>query len=156
MTAVLAVNAGSSSLKFALFGSGDSPSPLLSGKLERIGEPGGPADHAACVEPLLAQVTKAGETIEAIGHRVVHGGPRYLEATRVSPDLLAELRRISSWDPDHLPSEIALIEALARRFPDIPQLMIRRPPRSTLFPCATLFRSDVPRRVHPPHGQHHV
>lgn len=135
MTAVLAVNAGSSSLKFALFGPGDPPSRLLSGKLERIGEPGGPADHAACVEPLLAQVTKAGKTIDAIGHRIVHGGPRYLESTRVSPDLLAELGRISSWDPEHLPSEIALIETLARRFPDTPQIAC----------FDTAFHRDLPR-----------
>src|SRR4029453_8833505 len=92
MTAVLVVNAGSSSLKYALYGPGESSSRLLSGKLERIGEPGWPPNHAACVEPLLAQVTKAGGVIDAIGHRLVHGGPRYLESTRVSPDLLAELR----------------------------------------------------------------
>ena len=53
---ILALNAGSSSLKFALFGPGDPSPRLLSGNIERIGEPGGPADHAACVEPLLEQV----------------------------------------------------------------------------------------------------
>ena len=135
MTAVLAVNAGSSSLKFALFGPGSPPPRKLSGKLERIGEPGGPPDHAACVEPLLEEVKKAGRTIDAIGHRIVHGGPRYLEATRVSPELLAELRWISSWDPEHLPSEIALIEALARRFPDVPQIAC----------FDTAFHRDLPR-----------
>src|SRR5258705_13264437 len=92
MIAVLVGNAGCASFKSALFGPGESASRLLSGKLERIGEPGGPANHAACVEPLLAQVTKAGGVIDAIGHRIVHGGPRYLESTRVSADLLAELR----------------------------------------------------------------
>ena len=135
MSAVLAVNAGSSSLKFALFGPGDPSPRLLSGNIERIGEPGGPADHAACVEPLLEQVAKAGEVISAIGHRIVHGGPRYLESTRVSPDLLAELRRLSPWDPEHLPSEIAVIEALARRFPDAPQVAC----------FDTAFHRDLPR-----------
>jgi acetate kinase len=122
MTAVLAINAGSSSLKFALFGPGEPPRRLLSGQLERIGAPGGPADHASCVEPLLQQVTKAAEPIGAIGHRIVHGGPRYVDSSKVTPDLLAELRRISPFDPEHLPGEIALIEALGRRFPTIPQI----------------------------------
>ena len=135
MTAVLVVNAGSSSLKYALYGPGESSSRLLSGKLERIGEPGRPANHSACVEPLLAEVTKAGGVIDAIGHRLVHGGPRYLESTRVSADLLAELRRLSSWDPEHLPSEIALIEALAQRFPDTPQVAC----------FDTAFHRDLPR-----------
>ena len=135
MTTVLVVNAGSSSLKYALFGPGDPSPRLLSGQMERIGEPGGPADHVACLEPLLAQVTRVGGLIDAIGHRIVHGGPRYLESTRVSPDLLAELRRVSSWDPEHLPSEIALIEALAQRFPDTPQVAC----------FDTAFHRDLPR-----------
>ena len=59
MQTILVVNAGSSSLKYALYGPGESSSRLLSGKLERIGEPGGPANHAACVEPLLAQVSQS-------------------------------------------------------------------------------------------------
>jgi acetate kinase len=153
MTAVLAVNAGSSSLKYALFGSGESSSRLISGKLERIGEPGGPANHAACMEPLLAQVTKAGGVIDAIGHRIVHGGPRYLESTRVSRELLAELRRLSSWDPEHLPSEIALIEALAQRFPDTPQVACfdtafhrDLPPVSRILPIPRKYEAAGVRR----------
>jgi acetate kinase len=122
MTAILAINAGSSSLKFALFGQGEPPRRLLSGQLERIGMPGGPVDHASCVEPVLQQMTKTGEQLSAIGHRIVHGGPRYVETSKVTPDLLEELRRISPFDPEHLPGEIALIEAFARRFPTIPQI----------------------------------
>jgi acetate kinase len=53
----------------------------------------------------------------------------------VSADLLAELRRLSSWDPEHLPSEIALIEALAKRFPDTPQVAC----------FDTAFHRDLPR-----------
>jgi len=122
MTAILAINAGSSSLKFALFGQGEPPRRLLSGQLERIGMPGGPIDHASCVEPVVQEMTKAGKPPSAIGHRIVHGGPRYVESSKVTPDLLGELRRISPFDPEHMPGEIALIEAFARRFPTIPQI----------------------------------
>jgi acetate kinase len=135
MTAVLAVNAGSSSLKFALFGAGEPPARTLSGRFERIGLPGGSADHASCLEPLLQQVSGTGQTIAAIGHRIVHGGPHYIASTKVTPELLAELRRISPFDPEHLPAEIALIEAFAQRFPGLPQVAC----------FDTSFHRDLPR-----------
>src|SRR5213595_1813975 len=104
MSVVLAVNAGSSSLKYALFGAGETPARLLSGKFERIGQ-GGPADHAACLGPLFRQVAAAGQTVSAVGHRVVHGGPTYVAPTRIIPDVVVELRRLSPFDPEHLPDE---------------------------------------------------
>lgn len=135
MGAVLAVNAGSSSLKTALFAAGEPPVRLQSGRFERIGQAGGPADHASCLDVVIAQVASAGQTLAAIGHRIVHGGPRYLAPTRVTPDVLSELRRISPFDPEHLPAEIALVEAFARRFPDLPQVAC----------FDTSFHRDLPR-----------
>jgi acetate kinase len=135
MSAVLAVNAGSSSLKFALFGDGEPPARMLSGRFERIGLPGGSADHASCLEPLLEQVAGTGKKIAAIGHRIVHGGPRYIASTKVTPELLSELKRISPFDPEHLPAEIALIEAFERRFPGLPQIAC----------FDTSFHRDLPR-----------
>src|SRR5215467_12908977 len=122
MASVLSVNAGSSSLKFALFQETDPPRRVLSGQIERIGSPGGPADHASCVDLVMERVRQSSETVGAVGHRIVHGGPRYLESSKITSELLAELRRISPFDPEHLPAEITLIEALARRFPDVPQV----------------------------------
>ena len=122
MASVLSVNAGSSSLKFALFEAGDPPRRLLSGQIERIGTAGGPADHASCVDAVMERVRQSGETVGAVGHRIVHGGPRYLESSKITSEVLAELRRISPFDPEHLPAEIALIEAFTRRFPDVPQV----------------------------------
>jgi acetate kinase len=134
MGAVLAVNAGSSSLKYALFGAGQMPARLLSGKFERIGQ-GGPADHAACLDPLLRQVAAAGQTVSAVGHRVVHGGPTYVAPTRIGPDVVAELRRLSPFDPEHLPAEIALIEAVSTALPNAPQVAC----------FDTAFHRDLPR-----------
>ena len=128
---VLAVNAGSSSLKLALFAPGRPPRRLFSARVERLGLPGTrlfrdgepPRDALAPDAPAAFDLA-AGElpTLAGIGHRIVHGGPRYDQTTRIGPELLGELRRLSPFDPDHLPAQIALIEALAGRFPGLPQV----------------------------------
>jgi acetate kinase len=148
MATVLAVNAGSSSLKFAAFASGEPPARLLVGSVDRIGQPqatltldGGErrsvsaADHAAALPLLVDVLAPRGIAVDAIGHRLVHGGPRFLAPTRVSPALLGDLRRISPFDPEHLPAEIALIEACATRFPGRPQVAC----------FDTAFHRDLPR-----------
>jgi acetate kinase len=148
MATVLAVNAGSSSLKFAAFDPGEPPSRRVAGRVDRIGQPtaaltidGGAKrgvsapDHAAALPFLVDALGAGGVTVDAIGHRLVHGGPRFLAPARVSPALLEELRRISPFDPEHLPAEIALIEACARRFPGRPQVAC----------FDTAFHRDLPR-----------
>src|SRR5690348_9695352 len=126
----LTINAGSSSLKFALFRAAKQPARILAGKFERIGLPEGqlelkdmiadkrnkcPFDaltHVACV-PKLEEVLEqhAGvNAIRAVGHRIVHGGPRFTQPQPVTGELLEELRRIRSFDPDHLPAELALVK----------------------------------------------
>ncbi|MBX6314099.1 MAG: acetate/propionate family kinase, partial [Isosphaeraceae bacterium] len=73
--------------------------------------------------------------IAAVGHRVVHGGPRYGRPERVSPELIAELQRLSPFDPEHLPLEIALIEAFRRRDPGLVQIAC----------FDTAFHAELPR-----------
>ncbi len=139
---VLAINSGSSSLRFTLFKAGASLAQILTGKFERIGLPDAglsftgvlanqsderridAPNHVACV-PLLVELLekKAGDNaVSAIGYRVVHGGPRYREPQRVDEAMLDELRRISSFAPNHLPSAIALMENFAAKFPQVPQI----------------------------------
>jgi acetate kinase len=62
------------------------------------------------------------ETLIAVGHRVVHGGPKYCQPQRINAEMIEELHRLSLFDPEHLPVEILLIEAFQRRFPDLPQV----------------------------------
>ncbi|MDB6015768.1 MAG: acetate kinase [Pedosphaera sp.] len=137
---VLTLNAGSSSLKFALFPEEEPLARSLSGKFERIGLPdaeltvtdgitGKPqrqklslANHAACVPPLLQLLKSHAAEFNVIGHRVVHGGPHYAKPQWVTSELLAELRQLSSIDPDHLPAAIELIEEFGRHFPEVPQV----------------------------------
>jgi len=139
---ILTVNAGSSSLKFALFQAGKPPSRKLAGKFERIGQKSGTlsvvdmatgkreassfdaSTHIACVPRLekIVQQKVGMEKIAAVGHRIVHGGPRYRAPQKVDLALLEELRRIRSFDPDHLPAELGLVKHFTQRYPRVPQV----------------------------------
>ncbi len=74
-------------------------------------------------------------SIIAVGHRVVHGGPHFYQPQRLTPALLKALRKLSPLDPEHLPTEILLIETLQLRFPDLPQIAC----------FDTAFHHDLPR-----------
>ena len=154
---LLTVNGGSSSLKFAIFPLNLSESfrPHLSGQIERIGQANARAvtkvsgedapqstslnapDLASAATWLIEWVEQnAGwSTIAGIAHRVVHGGMRYFHPERVTGELLAELRRITPMDPDHLPGEIAVIEQFRSRLPDLAQIAC----------FDTAFHHDMPR-----------
>lgn len=139
---ILTINGGSSSIKFALYPSDEPLQRRLSGKVDRIGLPGTflsftdaesdeqgrhdleASDHPSAAHSLIEWLTRRSRsaTVRAVGHRVVHGGHRHHEPQRVIPELLDELRRIRSWDPDHLPSEIALIEVFQQRYPNVPHV----------------------------------
>jgi acetate kinase len=151
---VLAMNGGSSSIKFALYAANDRPVRLLSGKIERIALPDAvlivqetgkkpktesiqALDHGMAGTVLMNWLEQhlAPTSIKAVGHRVVHGGPKYREPQRVTPQLLEEMRRLSPYDPEHLPSEIRLMEVLGERYPDLPQVAC----------FDTAFHGDMPR-----------
>jgi acetate kinase len=133
---LLTINGGSSSLKFAVFDRGDPPSRLAAGKVERIGGPGArlvvghtareveAADQGAAVALVIDWLKAEGalEAIGGVGHRIVHGGRKHREPAPVTPAMLEDLRAISPFDPDHLPGEVALIEAIARLDPALPQV----------------------------------
>jgi acetate kinase len=153
-TFILTVNGGSSSIKFALFETG-SLRRTLAGRIEGIGLPQGHfeakgsngadsvsrsvavLDHTAAVNVLmdwLGERIQRGE-LAAVGHRVVHGGPKYWQPQRITPEMIAELHQLSPFDPEHLPQEILLTEAFGQRFPDLAQ-----------FACFdTAFHHDLPR-----------
>jgi acetate kinase len=139
---ILTINGGSSSIKIALFDATNPSQRVLKGRIERIGSPGStfnmkgtlPADnferelnapdHEAAVEVLMDWVQERfppGELL-AVGHRVVHGGPKYLEAQLLTPQMVADLHEIESFDPEHLPEEILLTEAFEKRFPGLRQV----------------------------------
>ncbi len=94
-------------------------------------------DQKAAVRLLIDWLERAVgfAEIAAVGHRVVHGGSRYHQPERVTAELIEELRKISPYDPDHLPGEIELIEAFRNRDPDLPQVAC----------FDTAFHHDMPR-----------
>lgn len=114
---VLAINAGSSSVKFGLYRIGDPPQRTLDGTRDRIVWDG------ATVDALLEWIERQEgfDSVQAVGHRVVHG-MHHTAPELVTPELVADLGRISPYDPDHLPNEIALIKAFGRRHPALPQV----------------------------------
>jgi acetate kinase len=113
---ILTLNAGSSTLKYALYVDGERSA---SAGVGRIGTD--PKNHADALEKVLAAVGGCG-AIGAVGHRVVHGGERFVAPVRIDDDVVAELHRLSPIDPDHLPAQIALIDAMRERSPATPQI----------------------------------
>jgi acetate kinase len=152
---VLTLNGGSSSIKFALFETTHPLRRALQGKIERIGLPGAmlviqepeqassvsspvaAPDHEAAVALLMDSLDQrmGRGNLVAAGHRVVHGGAEYHEPQRITPQMISTLRRLSPFDPEHLPEEIMLAEVLRRRYPDLPQVAC----------FDTAFHHDLPR-----------
>ena len=101
---ILAVNGGSSSVKFALFAAGDPPRVLHRGAVDRIA-------HNAIPTDWLDALALGGhlQGVVAVGHRVVHGGPKHSDPQPVTADLLADLRAATPFAPAHLPDAIKLI-----------------------------------------------
>jgi acetate kinase len=73
--------------------------------------------------------------IAAVAHRIVHGGIRYNEPGFITPDMVSYLEQISPYDPEHLPTEIAMIRELYRYYPDLRQVAC----------FDTAFHRDLPR-----------
>jgi acetate kinase len=151
---VLTVNSGSSSVKFALYPTDSPTRQLLSGNLERIGLPNplltihdgaqktaprviAAPNHLAAAEFLIRWLDEhvGFARVDGVGHRVVHGGLKISQAQVVTQQLIRGLRRISPYDPEHMPSGIQLMEVFHRRCPQLPQVAC----------FDTAFHRDMPR-----------
>lgn len=149
MKRILTINGGSSSIKFALFEADGSSRRVLKGAIERIGLPDASLrikgqgsdvsrqivvpDHETAVAVLMDSIDC--DALAAVGHRVVHGGQRYSKPHWITEKMIADLKKLSSFDPEHLPEELMLIDAFHRRFPDLMQLAC----------FDTAFHRDLPR-----------
>jgi acetate kinase len=141
----LVLNAGSSSLKFCVYQRPDDEDWRLAsrGQIEGIGaapriiakdaagrvlvdgkpEQEVPDGHAA-LESLAAWLRSVygRARVLGVGHRVVHGGSKYTGPVVVTPEVLGELRRLIPLAPLHQPYNLAAIEAVSQRMPDVPQV----------------------------------
>ena len=144
--AILSVNAGSSTLKFSLYplANGQVQPQILNGCIEGL-EPGGApemrwtfqgenqrklldlgTDHVfaqalVCLRELLAELPGA-PSMQAVAHRVVHGGSQYRASVVVSEAVLADLTRLNSLAPLHQPHNLEGVRAFAKAFPEVPQV----------------------------------
>jgi acetate kinase len=138
---IFVINSGSSSLKFGAYSQGPSDElPLLTGSAEGIGRDNGSLHIRSssgeslvkrdCIHEsqgnALATVAKAirdhiHSTPIAVGHRIVHGGPKLVAHQLITPQLLEQLRAAVHFAPVHIPQALKLIASAQQIFPDVPQ-----------------------------------
>jgi acetate kinase len=153
-SSILTINGGSSSIKFALYQTGEPLELTQKGNVVRIGLPGTnltfsnskgnqkgnlilkSTDNKSASNFLIDWLEEQNgfSSVRAIGHRVVHG-MHHTQPELITNELLDELHRITPYDPDHLPDEIELIETFRRRHPKLPQVAC----------FDTAFHSSMPR-----------
>jgi acetate kinase len=140
---IAVINAGSSSIKFALFEASSDANTLFYGQIESIGvsphltvrdargapliERTWPADgfnHDAATREILttARDLVSGTPVEGIGHRVVHGGMKFDVPVRLDRDVLAALAKLEPLAPLHQPHNLAPIRTIFDAAPHIPQV----------------------------------
>jgi acetate kinase len=144
MAKIIAINAGSSSLKFQLF---EMPSEevITKGLVERIGlndsifnitangekiqEITDIPDHEVAVKILLDKLTTLGiiqslSEIDGIGHRVVHGGEEFTDSVLLTDEVFSKIEELSDLAPLHNPANITGIKAFKRVLPDVPSVVV--------------------------------
>jgi len=170
-TSVLAINVGSSSIKFAVYQIGVRLKPLLYGKFDRLDvggttlswhtiESGSGEGHMEVPDRVQGtgrlldwlEARQEFASIRAVGHRVVHG-MGHTEVARVTPEVVDELHHATPYAPDHLPREIELIEAFRTRYPGLPQVACfdtafhrGMPPVARLLPIPRRYQAKGLRR----------
>ncbi len=182
MTKILAINAGSSSLKFQLLEMPEE-NVITKGLFERIGLTGALltievnekkykseieiANHAEAVRILLEQLEKhqvirSLAEIDGIGHRVVHGGESFHDSVLITTEVLTEIERISELAPLHNPANIIGIKAFQKVLPDVPAVAVfdtafhqTMPESSFLYSLPYAYYKDYGIRKYGFHGTSH-
>ena len=139
---VLVLNTGSSSVKYQLVES-SSGERLAGGLVEEV------RDHSAALAELMADL--AGRHVDAVGHRVVHGGETFSEPVLIDDEVVAAIRALVPLAPLHNPANLLGIEAARALRPDVPQVAVfdtafhrTMPPRA--------YRYAVPGEWYTEHG----
>ncbi|MGJ9403304.1 acetate/propionate family kinase [Arthrobacter sp. KK5.5] len=147
---VLVINSGSSSLKYQVRDT-DTHEVLLSGLVERIGEE--VPDHAAALDTVDAHLHRVlGETtVDAVGHRVVHGGERFAEPVRITDDVTDAIERLAPLAPLHNPAAALGIGAILERWPGMPQVAVFDTAFHRTMP-EHAWRYAVPEALYREHG----
>ena len=163
---ILTINGGSSSIKFSLYTIEDPLKRMFVGQIENIGTTKAKLsfndsvteqkkclsikakDHNEASGHLIDWLEKQEGfgSVKAIGHRIVHG-MSHTAPELITPELLKELKKISAYDPDHLPEEIRLIEVFGKRYPLLKQVACFDTSFHTSMPRVAKLLS-IPRRYY--------
>lgn len=155
---ILVFNAGSSSLKFGVFDLAQTDSRILKGEFEQFrdgkavlhyrvgGEAAKELQREECVASLRAAVARVPDLLEefgcadigAIGHRVVHGGERFRDATLVDGEMLEAIEQSSNLAPMHNPTALLTIRSAQAQWPRLPQVAV----------FDTAFHQSMPEHVY--------
>lgn len=183
---ILVINAGSSSIKYQLFEM-EGETVLAKGSVERIGfetamithEPAGKPDwtqvkeildHGTAIGEMLRLLThpehgvlRGIEEIEAVGHRVVHGGESFSESVLITPEVKQEIRRLFDLAPLHNPAHLTGILAAEQHLPGVPQAAVfdtafhqTMPPVAYLYPIPIVLYKRHQIRRYGFHGISHA
>jgi len=163
---ILTINGGSSSIKFSLYKIEEPLKRIFNGQIENIGSAKAKlsscnsitrqknnvsikaANHGEAADHLIDWLEKQEgfDSINAIGHRIVHG-MKHTKPAIISSELLNELKKISAYDPEHLPEEIKLIEVFLNRYPSLKQVACFDTSFHTSMPTVAKLLS-IPRRYY--------
>ncbi len=181
---VLVVNAGSSSLKYQLIDTA-TEAVLCKGICERIGDEGSLIEHkingekivnkmpmknhAVAMQIVVNTLTddkigciKNVSEIEAVGHRVVHGGPYFFESCLVTPEVIEKLKLCIDFAPLHTPAHLMGIEGCTAVMPNVPQVLVfdtafhqTMPPKAYYYPISYDMYDKYKIRRYGAHGTSH-
>lgn len=163
---ILTINGGSSSIKFSLYRINESLEQLFCGEIENIGSNNVTLnfiktgdqqektiefkadDHSQAANNLIDWLEKQEhfKMVSAIGHRIVHG-MQHTEPELITDEVLNDFRKISVFDPEHLPGEIKLIEVFKKHYPKLKQIACFDTAFHTSMPKVAKLLS-IPRRYY--------
>jgi acetate kinase len=178
----MAINAGSSSLKFQLILM-PKEKVLAKGLIERIGlndsvftsevngnkdkQTGDIPDHEAAVKILLEGLKSSGvidsiNEIDAVGHRVVHGGEKFSDSVKITEEVIEVIEEVSELAPLHNPANLTGIRAFKEMLPEVPMVAVfdtafhqTMPQSSYLYSLPYTYYKDYGIRKYGFHGTSH-
>ncbi|MDD4527185.1 MAG: acetate kinase [Candidatus Margulisbacteria bacterium] len=166
---ILVLNCGSSSVKYALY-DWDKNKLITKGNLERIGQEGGYSSHKEAIENMLLGLAEGEEKviesikdINAVGHRVVHGGDKFNKSVLITTEVLNVIRDVAALAPLHNPPNIVGIESAMEILPGVPQVAVfdtafhqTLPPEAYMYPVPYEWYAKYGIRRYGFHGSSHL
>ena len=155
---ILVINCGSSSVKYQVIDPAKDE-PRVAATIERIGQAG--KDHAAALDEVLAATDAL--ILDAVGHRVVHGGSRFRDACLIDDRVVGAIEACTALAPLHNPANLAGIRAARRAWPGVPHVAVfdtalhaRLPRRAHTYALAPALADELGARRYGFHGTSHA